>query len=142
MCMVDDGEGWDYGLFSEGRRKARKPHRCGECNRMILTGETYRYWQGRYDGYWSSGKMCAHCDVVTKWLDVVCSGYLFNAIQEDLEEHVVGDERYVRSAPLTRLVRWMRADWRDRAGELRPVEAVTDVTQRAIDAYRRQVAAA
>lgn len=140
MCMLDDGEGWT--LFREEKRRAVKDHRCYECDRTITKGERYSYSTGLFEGYWSTHRLCAHCDQASRWLGVACGGFLYGAVEMDLAEHVVGDEDYLRSAPLTRLVRWMRAGWRDREGTLRPVEDVRAVTDRAIDAYRKQYAKA
>lgn len=142
MCMYDDSGGWR--VFREATRRAAKDHKCGECGRIIAKGEEHRYATGlTYDwDSWESYRQCLHCVAASQWLLVACSGYMFNAIEEDLAEHVVGEESYLRSAPLTRLVRWMRADWRDRAGNLRPVEAVREVTAAAVAAYRAQYATA
>lgn len=139
MCMIDDAEPWEF--FHEQRRKAAKEHRCGECGRTIAPGEQYRYCVGKLDDFCVM-RQCLHCQEVARWLSVACNGYLFHAVQEDLFEHITGHESYLRTAPLTRLGRWMRADWRDRNGDLRPVEAVREVTDRAIAAYRRQYAEA
>jgi hypothetical protein len=69
---------------------------------------------------------------------VVCDGWVFNEREADLADHVIGYEKELRSAPLTRLLRWMRADWHDRAGNLRPVDDVEALTKSAITAYRLQ----
>ncbi len=51
------------------------------------------------------------------------------------KNHTCGE---CRTAPLTRLLRWHLACWRDRNGDLRPVEDVQALTQRAIDTHLRK----
>lgn len=138
MCMWDDGESWE--LARHQWRTAAKDHRCGECNRTISKGERYEYVTGLYDGHWDTERTCEQCHQVTRWLNVVCGGFMYQAVQMDLFEHITGEESYLRSAPLTRLGRWMDKDWRDRAGNLRPVDAVREVTDSAIAAYKVQYA--
>lgn len=136
MCMVGDDDYWEF--YNEYTPRAKQDHVCGECGRTIAKGERYRTQGGKNDGQFEWHKTCLHCDAASKWLVVVCEGWIFGARQEDFLSHVVGEEKYVRSRPLTRLVRWMVADWRDRAGELRPIEDVQAVTSEAIQAYRAQ----
>lgn len=137
MCMFDGGDD-QWAFLSQSTPKARKSHRCGECRRMIEVGEHYSYTSGLYDGSWSEFHQCEQCAATVRWLDVVCQGWVYNMIQEDLLSHVTGEESYIRSRPLARLCRWMLADWRDRAGDLRSVEAVRAVTDEAVGAYRRK----
>lgn len=136
MCMYDDSDGFEFS--HEKLVRARKQHACSECSRKIEPGEIYETFAGRYEGWFTTTKTCAHCCAARRWLIVVCSGWVFEAVEMDLAEHVTGEESELRSAPLTRLLRWMRADWRDRNGNLRPVEAVEAVVVRAIDAYNVQ----
>lgn len=137
MCMIDDSEPWDF--FHEAERDAGKAHRCGECRRTIERGEGHTIAKGAIEGRWYTFRTCAHCVQVERWLRVVCDGFAYEAVEEDLGHHVRGqDEGYVSSSHLVRLVRWMSADWRDRRGELRPVADVEVVADRAIAAYQRQ----
>lgn len=136
MCMMGDDEDW--AVYSEGARRARKAHKCVECRRVIEPGETYRIAEGLFDRTWYTHKTCAHCDAASRWLEAACGGWLYTLRQQDLGDHVVGHEKEIRSAPLTRLLRWMLADWRDRNGDLRSVDSVATVTNKAIAAYRRQ----
>jgi hypothetical protein len=57
----------------------------------------------------------------------------------DLAEHVIGEEMYLRSAPLTRLLRWMRTGWKSHDGSIRPLDDVKAVTDAAIAAYEEQM---
>jgi hypothetical protein len=136
--MMGDDDYWDF--YNEFTPKARKEHRCGECGRTITKGETYWTQGGLYEGEFVWNKTCAHCTVAAQWLETVCGDWIFGARQEDLTEHVIGHEKYLRTRPLTRLVRWMRSDWRDREGHLRPVEDVQQLTNDAITAYREMAA--
>lgn len=138
MCMYGDGDGWK--VFHQADRRAAKQHRCGECGRDIEKGETYRHASGLINGQtlWDTFRTCAHCVQAIRWLQVACEGYMFEMAKEDLREHVDGYESELRSAALTRLVRWQAARWRNRAGALRPVEDVTVVVDRAIASYRAQ----
>jgi hypothetical protein len=79
------------GVFSSrADPKARKAHRCDECGRDILPGETYRYARGMaYDEFWQA-KVCAHCMVAAKWLLTNCRGFLYHGILDDFEEHAEG----------------------------------------------------
>ena len=135
MCMIGDTEPWEF--HAEKDRRARKPHRCGECNRTIEPGETYRYGSGKCDGWFSQWKTCQQCLQATRWLNRVCDGYLIGCVQEDLMHHIRGQEEgELSSAPLVRLVRWMAADWKDRTGRLRAEEEVEALVVKALAAYR------
>jgi hypothetical protein len=137
MCMWDDAEA--YEIYHLQLRTARKEHRCDECDRTIEPGERYRHATGLHDARWDTHHQCAHCCEVTRWLDAVCEGWLHHAVEEDLFEHVAGHERELRTRPLTRLARWMRADWRDRNGALRSIDDVATVVDEAIAAFERQL---
>lgn len=136
MCMVGDEEYWDW--FTSHHPRARKEHVCGECRRTIRRGETYWRHGGVHEGTFVWHVMCEHCEAATGWLVIVCDGYIFGRTEEDFTSHVTGDERELRSRPLTRLLRWMRADWCDRSGALRPVGDVMDLSNDAVRAYREQ----
>ena len=133
MCMIGEDE-WDF--YARDERRAAKAHRCCECGRTIEIGERHQYARGAMNGYWSAYRTCAHCDAAAEWLVVVCGGWLYEATSMDLRDHVDGEESYLRTAALTRLVRWMKADWRRPDGSLRPVAEVVLQTNRAIDAHR------
>lgn len=44
-------------------RKARKQHKCYECQRPIEPGERYEYYSGIWDGEPESYKTCRHCKI-------------------------------------------------------------------------------
>lgn len=140
MCMTGDDDYWEF--YNEFTPKARKDHRCCECGRTIHKGERYHTQGGLNDGYFQWHKTCAHCTIAARWLEVACDGWIFTMRQEDLGDHVTGHEKELRSRALTRLYRWMLADWHDRAGRLRPPAAVEAVVDDAIAAYVQQYARA
>ena len=127
MCMIEDCDE-RYHLYNPpAPRKARKAHKCEECNRSIDAGETYYYGTGMYDGDFSTHKICRHCWVACEWLNANCSGFLHNTVYEDIEQHV---EEYgytkAKAVPgLARIVIGMRRDWivkrGPRAGQLMPL---------------------
>jgi hypothetical protein len=47
--------------YREIRRKARKPHRCGDCGGMVHVGEHYLYISGIWEGEPSSYTRCYDC---------------------------------------------------------------------------------
>lgn len=137
MCMIGDDDYWSF--YNEFTPLARKTHTCGECGRTIGRGERYHTQGGLAEDRFEWHKTCAHCTIASRWLQVVCDGWVFTARFEDLREHVDGDEKYLRSRPLVRLVRWMRDDWHDKAGELRPIEEVRRLVDEAIAAYKARM---
>jgi hypothetical protein len=59
MCFwVDDNGGEWLGLTTQ---KARKPHRCGDCNREIVPGEMYTRASFVNDGRATSVPSCSQC---------------------------------------------------------------------------------
>ncbi len=60
-------------------RKARKPHKCGECGRLIQPGETYEHVWGVWDGRPDTFKTCSGCvglrDYVTTHVPCFCWQY-------------------------------------------------------------------
>lgn len=136
MCMYGGDDEWD--VFNTEERRAAKDHRCGECGRIIVKGESYTYAKGLFDGHWSTYRTCAQCEEAKGWLVAVCSGYFFEMTTEDLRNHVDGDEWYERSPALVRLVRWQAYDWYDRHGNLREVDDVKALVTRAIEASREK----
>lgn len=138
MCMVGDYDYWEF--YNEYTPTARKDHRCQECGRTIAKGEKYCTQGGLNDGHFQWYKTCAHCDAASRWLSVVCDGWIFGRRREDFGEHVVGYEKDIRSRPLVRLYRWMVAKWQTPTGELRSVDDVEALTEEAVVAYRRQAA--
>ncbi len=59
MCFYYDG----YNEFQSSRvHKARKQHRCVECNDPIMPGEKYIYFVAKFEGDFSAVKCCRRCE--------------------------------------------------------------------------------
>lgn len=86
MCMADYSED-RVTMISERITRARKQHKCAECNRRIEPGEQYLTEFYVFDGEHSSHKTCGHCQVVRKWLNDECGGWVYGAVEEDIREH-------------------------------------------------------
>lgn len=140
MCMVGDEDSWEF--YTEYTPKAKVPHVCGECGRTIAKGERYRTQGGKVEGGFIWHKTCIHCDKASEWLEAVCGGWVFTRRLEDFLEHVIGHEKEIRSRPLVRLVRWMKAGWTDRNGNLRSTNDVDALVIEALGAWKAQLQAA
>lgn len=112
MCAIDGGEMY-YPYRVQNVKRARKEHRCDECNRTIAIGESYRYAFGVLDGDANHHHICAHCRVAADWLIDNCSGYLHCGVLEDIQEHV---DQY-RYFGLARLKAGMLRKWRRFGGD-------------------------
>lgn len=108
MCRVDDTETWD--LYRAENRRARKPHRCRECGRTIRPGEHYQTATGLFDGLWHGHRMCSHCEHAGTVLDILCGGWLWDELLDELAEHY--DEGY-QSPEFAHLIVQMRQGWHD-----------------------------
>lgn len=102
MCMFDGDSYWK--LAEATMRRARKPHRCGECARTIVKGERYEHFSGLDDDSdaWYTAKTCQHCLAARRWLLVACSGYIFEAVHADIGEHW-SESNALRTVALGRL---------------------------------------
>jgi hypothetical protein len=120
MCMID---GCEYDrVHNSYMRKARKRHRCEECERFIEASEPYRYTSGiDSEGEAFSHKLCQHCNVGAQWLIDNCGGWVRggDCLIDDLKEH--GEE--YRRMDMYRLAIGMRRKWQ-RRGTLAPVPAL------------------
>lgn len=124
MCMVDDAE---YDTFSTTTNpRAKKVHSCGECSRDILPGEHYHRHEGLYDGVFYTSKMCAHCWAATRWLNIVCNGWLYGGVWADLDEHRY-EPRPIWSLELGRLLVWRERRWVAPDGSMVDPEVIRDI---------------
>lgn len=121
MCMIDGGE--YCAVFVTKTRKARKPHQCEECGRLISPTERYRYQSWVMEGSAASAAMCGHCEAAADWLVINCGGYLVGGVTEDIREHIL--EYPSIAFGLQRLKVGIQRQWRrfDGVG-LMPVERV------------------
>lgn len=113
MCSCD----FDYdppSVFNDKDVKARKPHQCSECHRVIAAGETYRRIFGVWDGDARSYTWCSHCcagQSVYAALDD-CHCYVFGGLWDDIHEAA----RSARSFAIYRLFLDARRKWTYRRG--------------------------
>lgn len=110
MCMIDYVD-CDWKPIKEEWRQAAKPHQCDECRRQIERGERYRYEFVLSDGYPYSYRSCAQCHAASRWLVIVCNGFLCKGVLEDLEQHWEESAEY-RTFWLGRAIVGMRHQWR------------------------------
>ncbi len=69
----------------ERKRKARKAHRCTECGREILPGESYTAGRMIWEGEWSTYKTCSRCDAMAAAIHAI-DPYFCWTFGEMLEE--------------------------------------------------------
>jgi hypothetical protein len=109
--MIQDHDGY-WKVSTTTTPRARKAHRCGECRRVIDAGETYERFRALSDeSYWFEAITCEHCVAARRWLSVVCHGWLYEAVLEDLEEHWQEHSWPVKTASLGKLIVGIRARW-------------------------------
>lgn len=109
MCRAEDAE--LPSVLNETSPRAKKLHRCSECYRTITIGETYLRVFGVWDERPATYKICQHCESVRAWLMVVCGGYIFGQVLEELVEHWEYED--FRSIPFGRLIVNMKLCWHD-----------------------------
>lgn len=78
---------YDPADFSNTRIvKARKAHKCGECERAIDVGESYEVTVGTWDGMFQTFKTCSDCCSIRSAF--FCDGWLFGGVIIELEDHI------------------------------------------------------
>jgi hypothetical protein len=115
MCMVDDVD--RVLVLGAVIYVAKKEHKCGECTRVIRSGEKYLRERFVFDGEPSTHRTCSHCQVVRHWLSGECGGWVYGAIEEDIREHAEGGY----GLPVIKLAVGMRRNWTTRKGALMTV---------------------
>lgn len=69
MCSCEDGE--RATVFHAALVRARKAHRCYECNRTIAPGDRYERSVALFEGSWDSTAVCLKCNAIRQaWHDV------------------------------------------------------------------------
>lgn len=117
MCRIDDCERVE--IFNDSDRKARKEYKCGECYRTIAKGETYHYEAGKIEGYLDTYRTCQHCMVARKWLLRECSGWVYEQVIEEIQEHA---EEYPKIAlGLRKIMIGAKRKWQRKQGGLMPL---------------------
>jgi len=88
---VDPGE--VSTLLSRRRRKARKPHRCGECGYIIPPGQEYEIDVTVFEGDLESHKTCIPCVRVRDSL--FNCGWYYGHIWDDVHEAICDEDECV-----------------------------------------------
>lgn len=71
------------GVSFTDMRRARKPHKCGECHRTIEPGETYEDCRQLFDYGWDRYKTCLGCKNIR---DHLCPhGWYWGSVAEQVE---------------------------------------------------------
>lgn len=124
MCMIDDSERYEPDI--DRWQTARKPYQCDECLRSIDVGERYHRGGGAICGDWYTHFTCEQCGAAREWLRVVCSGWVYEMVREDLHEHF--QQGY--GIWLGRAVVGMQRKWRRKDGTLMPPMELPDGIER------------
>jgi hypothetical protein len=67
--------------------KARKPHRCEECRRIIAAGERYERFSGKFDGSLFCLKTCAECAEIRDAFNCE-GGAIVDGLWSEIESYV------------------------------------------------------
>jgi len=93
--------------------KARKCHRCCECQRAIAPGEHYWRAKGLWEGEWSSFSTCAECQRLWDRLELMGWEFAFHGGLRDeiFSQGFVTDsdsDRRGRACAISTEVDWLR----------------------------------
>lgn len=88
MCLIEWAD-CNVAVSRTTSPKARKPHNCCECGRIIAAGERYEYNFFVQEGHADSFHTCAHCQVGYQWLTDNCGGHMVggDSLIEEMDEH-------------------------------------------------------
>ncbi len=89
-CEVSLGEyeGDTAICYDEAVVKARKPHKCYECRRLIEKGERYERASGLWEGSWETYHFCLQCSEISREFTTGARefGNLWYELQENWDE--------------------------------------------------------
>jgi len=74
-------------VYQSDIRKARKPHKCCECNEAIKVGDKYEYYSILFDGRWTHHNTCLICMEIGEAF--CCDGRLFGELWSGFDESEV-----------------------------------------------------
>lgn len=81
------GDTGDYCTVSTSKMvKARKPHECDECSKIIQPGEIYECCTSLFDGEWSRMNVCAICSEIS--IAFSCEGRVIGNMWEDIHDNL------------------------------------------------------
>jgi len=119
-CVIDthdDGE--RPAKYSEITRKAIKKHKCTECGREILPGETYQRVDGLWDGSFSHFKTCEYClSMIEVFFESrPCFGHMWDEFYNEFNylNTVVPEKCLAALTPVARakVCEMIEANWED-----------------------------
>lgn len=91
MCSCDEGE--PAKVSRHERRKARKQHRCYDCDRAIPIGAHYSRSVMLYESTWDSMAICQRCDDLRHaWYDVDGCWLMLGNLRDELRGCIDGPE--------------------------------------------------
>jgi hypothetical protein len=80
MCVVD---GEPASFYSETWPRARKPHRCYDCDVMVPVGVRYLRVAGKWDGRVDAYVHCETCAALAAAVIAADCSYLFGSLHDD-----------------------------------------------------------
>ena len=83
VCVsAGDGEPAEFSTTMFVR--ARKPHTCVECHRLMPVGERHEVETGKWDGWMGTYRTCLSCQEIRQ--EFCCDGWTYGALWEHIEE--------------------------------------------------------
>ena len=113
MCDCDcDFDGPEF--LNESTHKARKPHKCSECHRVVSIGETYSSIFGKWDGTTETFRWCSHCSTAVQIVaaNAKCFCPMYGGVKEAILEEAIGAHCRISA----RLYVGMKRRWAYRRG--------------------------
>ncbi len=87
MSCECDFEAPDF--YDLSKKKARKEHKCSECNSTIKIGEIYEYVSGKWEGDISIYKTCPDClNIIEQLEEKDCFCRMHCGLWENIYEHM------------------------------------------------------
>ena len=83
---VDTSDGEYCEFYHAKRLKSFKNHKCDECGKQIVGGQTYEIVRGKFEGDWFTHKTCPVCLELRDKL--FSSGYYHGLILEQISENL------------------------------------------------------
>jgi|SRR5579863_434117 len=84
VCLTVD-ESVVCDVFRQQNVRARKPHRCCECGRLIAKGELHQLCNMLCEGEWSAERTCLVCAEIRKAF--YCHGEMIGEFWSQMEDY-------------------------------------------------------